>query len=128
MIQMKKMPNYGDKNYWIQRYEEQNGTTFDWLEDYESVKPILKNLERMNDPKKYGELIKEKYNEIKEIVDNKMAERIQKYLKDKLFKWKNKIFKRPSHKIEEDKKIEKEDEKMNEEKFFDEGYIFIRFA
>ena len=39
------MPNYGDKSYWIERYDEQNGTTFDWLEDYESVKPILKNLE-----------------------------------------------------------------------------------
>ena len=39
------MPNYGDKNYWIKRYDEQNGTTFDWLEDYESIKPILKNLE-----------------------------------------------------------------------------------
>ena len=43
-----------------------------------------------------------------------MAERIKKYLKDKLFKWKNKIFKRPSVKID-DKKIENEDEKINEE-------------
>ena len=38
------MPNYGDKNYWEVRYEEQSGTTFDWLEDYESVKPIIDNL------------------------------------------------------------------------------------
>ena len=38
------MPNYGDKKYWIERYDEQNGTTFDWLEDYESIKPILLNL------------------------------------------------------------------------------------
>ena len=38
------MPNYGDKKYWIERYDEQNGTTFDWLEDYESIKPILDNL------------------------------------------------------------------------------------
>jgi len=38
------MPNYGDKNYWEERYDEQNGTTFDWLEDYESIKPIIDNL------------------------------------------------------------------------------------
>ena len=38
------MPNYGDKNYWEERYDEQSGTTFDWLEDYESIKPILDNL------------------------------------------------------------------------------------
>ena len=38
------MPNYGDKNYWEERYEEQSGTTFDWLEDYESIKPIIENL------------------------------------------------------------------------------------
>ena len=38
------MPNYGDKNYWEERYDEQSGTTFDWLEDYESIKPILENL------------------------------------------------------------------------------------
>ena len=38
------MPNYGDKKYWVERYDEQNGTTFDWLEDYESIKPILENL------------------------------------------------------------------------------------
>ena len=38
------MPNYGDKNYWGERYDEQSGTTFDWLEDYESIKPIIDNL------------------------------------------------------------------------------------
>ena len=38
------MPNYGDKNYWEERYDEQSGTTFDWLEDYESIKPIIDNL------------------------------------------------------------------------------------
>ena len=38
------MPNYGDKNYWEERYDEQNGTTFDWLEDYESIKPIIEEL------------------------------------------------------------------------------------
>ena len=38
------MPNYGDKTYWEDRYDEQNGTTFDWLEDYESIKPIIEEL------------------------------------------------------------------------------------
>ena len=39
------MPNYGDKKYWEERYDEQGGTTFDWLEDYETIKPIIDNLE-----------------------------------------------------------------------------------
>ena len=38
------MPNYGDPNYWIQRYTEQEGTTFDWLEDYDTIKPILEEI------------------------------------------------------------------------------------
>ena len=38
------MPNYEDKKYWEERYDEQSGTTFDWLEDYESIKPIIDNL------------------------------------------------------------------------------------
>ena len=38
------MPNYGDKNYCEERYDEQNGTTFDWLKDYESIKPLIDNL------------------------------------------------------------------------------------
>lgn len=39
-----KMPNYGDPSYWEKRYEEQKGKTFDWLEDYESLKLIIENL------------------------------------------------------------------------------------
>ena len=35
------MPNYGEKKYWEERYESQKGKTFDWLEDYESIKPII---------------------------------------------------------------------------------------
>jgi ubiquinone/menaquinone biosynthesis C-methylase UbiE len=42
------MPNFGDLNYWENRYLEQRETNFDWLEDYDSLKPyfddILKNL------------------------------------------------------------------------------------
>lgn len=38
------MPNYGDAHYWEERYAEQEGTTFDWLEDYGSLKPIIDQL------------------------------------------------------------------------------------
>lgn len=38
------MPNYGDPSYWEQRYRRQAGSTFDWLEDFTSLRPILKNL------------------------------------------------------------------------------------
>jgi EEF1A lysine methyltransferase 4 len=38
------MPNYGDPEYWEKRYEEQQGRTFDWLEDYQTLKPIIKEL------------------------------------------------------------------------------------
>lgn len=38
------MPNYGDPEYWEKRYEEQKGKTYDWLEDYESLGPIIKQL------------------------------------------------------------------------------------
>ena len=36
------MPNYGDPGYWDQRYRDQEGTTFDWLEDYETIEPLIK--------------------------------------------------------------------------------------
>lgn len=35
------MPNYGDVQYWEQRYKKQPGKTFDWLEDYETLKELL---------------------------------------------------------------------------------------
>jgi 2-polyprenyl-3-methyl-5-hydroxy-6-metoxy-1,4-benzoquinol methylase len=35
------MPNYGDPKYWEDRYNEQKDVTFDWLEDYESLKSII---------------------------------------------------------------------------------------
>eukprot|EP00347_Sterkiella_histriomuscorum_P015715 403355957 len=38
------MPNYGDPGYWDQRYKEQDGTVFDWLEDYEAIEPLLEDL------------------------------------------------------------------------------------
>ena len=38
------MPNYGDAQYWEQRYRRQQGKTFDWLEDFTSLQPIINNL------------------------------------------------------------------------------------
>lgn len=35
------MPNYGDPIYWEERYKNQTGKTFDWLEDYETLKSIM---------------------------------------------------------------------------------------
>lgn len=35
------MPNYGDPQYWEERYKTQPNTTFDWLEDYDTLKPII---------------------------------------------------------------------------------------
>lgn len=35
------MPNYGDPKYWDKRYSDNEGTVFDWLEDYQSLKPLL---------------------------------------------------------------------------------------
>lgn len=38
------MPNYGDPQYWEDRYKNSNGKTFDWLEDYNTLKPIITEL------------------------------------------------------------------------------------
>lgn len=38
------MPNYGDPKYWDDRYKTQKDRTFDWLEDFSSLRPILQNL------------------------------------------------------------------------------------
>ena len=35
------IPNYCDVKYWNKRYREQSKTTFDWLEDFESLKDYL---------------------------------------------------------------------------------------
>jgi ubiquinone/menaquinone biosynthesis C-methylase UbiE len=37
------MPNYGDATYWEQRYADQEGTTFDWLEDYSALKQLIES-------------------------------------------------------------------------------------
>jgi len=38
------MPNYGDPKYWDKRYKEQENGTFDWLEDYNSLRSLLKEI------------------------------------------------------------------------------------
>jgi len=38
------MPNYGDPVYWNKRYKEQEGMTFDWLEDYASLKTYINDM------------------------------------------------------------------------------------
>ena len=38
------MPNYGDPKYWDKRYSDNEGTIFDWLEDYSSLKPLFEEL------------------------------------------------------------------------------------
>jgi 2-polyprenyl-3-methyl-5-hydroxy-6-metoxy-1,4-benzoquinol methylase len=35
------MPNYGDQDYWEARYKDQIDRTFDWLQDYHSIKPFI---------------------------------------------------------------------------------------
>ena len=35
------MPQYGDPAYWDKRYSKFAGSTFDWLETYASLKPLL---------------------------------------------------------------------------------------
>ena len=36
------MPDYGDPAYWDERYNRDKDSMFDWLEDYSSLKSILK--------------------------------------------------------------------------------------
>lgn len=38
------MPNYGDPSYWDERYTANEGSTFDWLEDFKSLKPLLEEI------------------------------------------------------------------------------------
>ena len=38
------MPNYGDVNYWEERYKNPEEITFDWLENYSNLKEIIKSL------------------------------------------------------------------------------------
>lgn len=38
------MPHYGDPNYWDDRYEKQKGKTFDWLENWETLQPLIEKL------------------------------------------------------------------------------------
>ena len=48
------MPNYGDKSYWEERYKSSENTTFDWLENYSSLKDIIYSL---NISKENGQIL-----------------------------------------------------------------------
>ena len=48
------MPNYGDITYWEQRYKDSEYTTFDWLENYPTLKEIIISL---NIPKETGKIL-----------------------------------------------------------------------
>jgi ubiquinone/menaquinone biosynthesis C-methylase UbiE len=37
------MPNFGELIYWEKRYQEMSDMTYDWLEDYDSLKHILED-------------------------------------------------------------------------------------
>lgn len=43
------MPNYGDPKYWDRRYAQSAGQMFDWLESYESLKPLISQYMRPED-------------------------------------------------------------------------------
>ena len=47
------MPNYGDPKYWEDRYKDQKGS-FDWLEDYNSLKPTI---QKLNLPKENSRIL-----------------------------------------------------------------------
>lgn len=49
------MPKYGEPKYWEKRYKDNEGKTFDWLEDYNSLKNIIEQVRS-----KYVKLPKEK--------------------------------------------------------------------
>ena len=38
------MPNYGDTSYWEERYKNSEDSTFDWLENYSTLKEIIDSL------------------------------------------------------------------------------------
>ena len=48
------MPNYGDIKYWEERYKSAEDSTFDWLENYSSLKDIISTL---NIPKETGQIL-----------------------------------------------------------------------
>ena len=35
------MPNYGEAEYWEDRYSKHPDTTFDWLEEWKDIKDIV---------------------------------------------------------------------------------------
>ena len=38
------MPNYGDPQYWEDRYKESSGKVFEWLEDFTAIESLITQL------------------------------------------------------------------------------------
>jgi 2-polyprenyl-3-methyl-5-hydroxy-6-metoxy-1,4-benzoquinol methylase len=60
--------HYGDKDYWDERYTENVGSTFDWLETYDQLKELLslfveKNHKILNMGCGNGELHEDMYDD-----------------------------------------------------------------
>ena len=58
------MPNYGDFTYWENRYLLQQDCTFDWLEDFDSLRNTL------------DEIFSDKYNKPIQIIGIKPGEKL----------------------------------------------------
>jgi len=85
------MPNYGDPKYWEDRYKSQKGTTFDWLEDFETLSPIVNEFKLdKNDCKIINlgcgnaEFSEHMYDDgYKNIVNIDISENVIKYMEDR---------------------------------------------
>ena len=71
------MPNYGDPMYWEDRYKNQTGKTFDWLEDYETLKSIIEDFKLEKTSSKIlnlgcgnAEMSEDMYKDGYEAIDN----------------------------------------------------------
>jgi ubiquinone/menaquinone biosynthesis C-methylase UbiE len=86
------MPNYGDPKYWENRYKNSK-STFDWLEDYNSLKSIISDL-IPEENKKYSTILnlgcgnsllcEEMYDDgYKNIINIDLSETVIKYMQNR---------------------------------------------
>lgn len=47
---LNNMQNYGDPQYWEDRYKENKGKLFDWLEDFTAIESVFNNLIEKSSP------------------------------------------------------------------------------
>ena len=85
------MPNYGDPQYWEERYKSQKGATFDWLEDYETLSPIIKEFRLDKDSSRIinlgcgnAEFSESMYDDgFRQIVNIDISENVVNYMNDR---------------------------------------------